>query len=200
MLRIPGDHITVVTAAAAEPITRTEAKLWAKIEITEDDDLVDALIETVRASFEAETSHVLVQKTVKVTVRSFADAMDLPLHPVQSISHIKYYDTSSPSALTTLDSGVYSLVNGCIFRNSGEAWPSVYPREDAIEIQFVVGYATDDSVSPADNAGNVPPAAKTAMKAWLADLYVNRETQIIGTISTPNETIKRLLQPLRVYR
>ena len=74
----------------------------------------------------------------------------------------------------------------------GESWPSetLYPT-NAIEIIYSCGYGA--------YAGNVPEPIKQAIMLKLSDLFEQRESIVIGTISSQLKVIEALLWPYRVW-
>lgn len=197
MLNVLSDQVTETVAPTAEPVTTAEAKLHLRVDITDDDTLIAEMVTAAREFVESYTARSFVQRTYRADLVNFADHIVLPGRPIASITNIKYYNTDSPSVLTTLDSNVYALVNNCINRNQGESWESVYPRADAVQILYVAGYAPTSS--PEVAAESVPSSIKSAIKLIVGDLYENREGKIVGTIQSDNPTVLMLLRPYRVY-
>jgi uncharacterized phiE125 gp8 family phage protein len=196
-MKVLSDQITQTVAPASEPVTTAEAKSHLRVDITDDDTLIASYVQAARLFCESYTGRSFVRRTYRADVPDFADQIVLPGRPIISITSIKYYNTDSPSVLTTLDSGVYALVHNCINRNYGETWESVYPRADAVEITYIAGYAPTSS--PEVEAESVPEPIKTAIKMIVGDLYENREGKIVGTIQSDNPTVLMLLNPYRVY-
>ena len=56
----------------------------------------------------------------------------------------------------------------------GQSWPSLYPRDDAVQIEYVAGYGA---------AASVPQVFKQAILLLVGHWYANRESSIVGTIS-----------------
>lgn len=197
-MKVSTDQITVTVAPLVEPVTLAEAKLHLRGPDSLDDELVSALIVAAREFVEFYTARSFVQRTSRADLFWFADVFILPGRPIASVTNIKYYNTASPNVLTTLDSGVYSLVNDIIRRNEGETFESTANRADAVQITFVSGYAPN-SASPIDHAANVPQAVKQAMLLIIGDLYENREGKIVGFTQSANPAVLMLLNPYRVF-
>lgn len=192
------DQVTETGTVAAEPVTTSYAKNHLRVDSSSDDTLIGNLITAAREYAENYCQRSFVQHTYRADLAYFADFMELPGGPVQSISGIKYYNTASPQVLTTLDSTVYGLQHNVVFRNSGESWESHAVRPDAVQITYVTGYA--DTASPADTVANVPESVKAAILLVAADLYEYREGKIVGTIQSDNPTVHALLHKYRIYR
>ena len=147
----------LVTAPVSEPITLAEAK--KQLELSPTDTAHDAqlslLIQAAREQWEADTDSACLTQTWKVTAEEFYDdEIYLPKRPVQSITHIKYYD--SGDVLQTLSTSVYDLDQSCraVRLKNLQVWPAVSDRWDAITITYVAGYA---------QSYLVPAIAKQAM-------------------------------------
>ena len=186
-------------SAGSEPITTAYAKSHMRVDIADDDTLIANLVTAARQQAERYCNRSFVKHTWRADLPGFWDAMTLPYGPVQSITHIKYYDTASPSVLTTLGTSVYALNFDTVRRNHNASWESVYPRVDAVQITYASGYS--DNSSPIGIGENVPEAVKAAILLIAADLYEVREAQIVGnTAVIENRAVKALLNPYRVYQ
>jgi uncharacterized phiE125 gp8 family phage protein len=195
--------LSVVTPPVEEPVTLAEAKLWAKIDLPDDDPLVTGLIAAGRDYAERFCNRALVTQTLLLTLDSFGPdpleterffafapplsmVLRLPRAPVQSVTSVQYIDTAGN--LQTMPSSQYLLdvvtEPARICPAWGQVWPVTQPyRPAAVQIKFVAGYGA---------ATTVPDGIKRAIKTWLADAYYNRETP--RTL----ETVDALLWPYRV--
>lgn len=199
MLIVTPEYVTQTVAPTAEPVTRTEAKLYARIDISTDDTLVDALIKAAREEVEAYTGRAYVQRTYRADIPYFSDEIQLPHKPIIAISSVKYYSNASPSVLTTLAATNYELTRDTVIRAYGATWPAVDTRAAPVQITYTAGYPTTSS--PQSAASDVPVAVKQAMHLIIGDLYENREGQVLypGALQN-NPTVMRLLNYYRVYR
>jgi len=196
---VTAEYVTEVTAPEVEIVTRTEAKNHLRVDITDDDNLIDGLIVAARQRCELYTNRAYVARTLRADIDYFDGEICLPYVPVASITHIKYYSATSPSVLTTLASSVYALSRNRVILNYGQTWPAVNPMEGAIQITYVAGYVSTSS--PYDAAANVPQAVKQGCLLYVGDMYENREAQVLypGAIQV-NKTAEDLLDFYRVYR
>ena len=86
------------------------------------------------------------------TVYSFANAIEIPRPPLQSVTSIKVLDYSNTES--TIDSGVY-FVNtrsepGSVVPRQLETWPTEVLPEAGVTIRFVAGYGDAATDVPAD--------------------------------------------------
>ena len=189
---------TQTIAPVAEPVTLAEAKLHMRVEISDDDTLISRMIVAARQHCETYTGRAFVPRTNRADLAGFYAAINLG-DPVSSAT-IQYYDTASPSVLTTLSASAYQLHQGVIQRRFGESYPAVAARPDAVQITYVAGYQPTSSPIT-DWAESVPSALKVAMLLMIADMYENREAQFVfsGQAVSANRTVKLLLDPYRLY-
>lgn len=169
----------VVTPPAIEPITLAEAKNHCKVDVdlTEDDDLITALISAARILCEAELSQTLITTTVDAFLdewprdrRGYHLIQDIRVFkpPLQSVTSITYYDTAG--TLQTLDASAYLVSTG--FPGRISLAPLQFApliqcgRADAIKIRMVVGYG--------DDATDIPQNIKAAILLTVGCLYENR--------------------------
>lgn len=197
-MNITAEYVTQTVAPTVEPVSRTEAKLHLRVDISTDDTLIDSLIQAAREYVEIYTGRAFVQRTYRADVEYFWDEMRLPHPPIASISHIKYYTAASPAVLTTLAASNYVLTRDYVLRAATGVWPAVNPQPNAVQITYVAGYA--NTASPEDAASGVPAAIKSAILLTIGDLYENREGQVLypGQLHV-NQATRRLLDSYRVY-
>jgi uncharacterized phiE125 gp8 family phage protein len=168
---------TVVTGPTAEPITLAEAKrqlFLAESDTSQDAELVSR-IQAAREQWEHDTDSVLLTQTLSVTAERFAGReIYLPGRPIQSVTHVKYYDDSN--VLQTLPTSYYSLnpTEREIELTWNETWPTTYLRWDAVVVTYVAGLTS---------LAAIPAIAKQAMLLLIAYYhYANR-----GDNDRPND-------------
>jgi len=183
--------LTEATAPASEPVTKAEAKLFARIDITDDDDLVDALIEAARREVESFTRRSLINTTWDMTLDCFPATILLPRSPLSSVTSISYVDTSGTTQ--TLTSTLYRVdtasLPGRITNAYGQTWPATQAVTNAVTVKFVAGYGA--------TAASVPEPMKLAIKIMINDWYEHRESQSEIKLYM-NKAIERLLWSYRV--
>lgn len=198
-MKVSTEYITETSVSSTEPLTVAEAKLHLRVDISTDDTYIGDLITSARMWCEEYCQRSFVQHTYRADLPYFADVMELPLGPVQSISSIKYYDTASPNALQTLSTNVYALNHDTVTRNDGQSWESVAYRNDAVQITFVTGW--QDTSSPQGTGAAVPRPVVQAMRLLIGDAYENREWQVLypGQLHE-SRAMFNLLNAYRAYR
>lgn len=166
---MPIIYSKVTDPPAAEPLILADAKNHLRVDHSEDDTLIDALITTAREMVEKTTNRSLIDqtRTAKMDYFPISDTITLPHGPVSAINSVKYYDEDE--VLQTLDSADYwtdldSDIARIVIRDS---WPETEDMPNAVEIEYVCGYGA--------SGDDVPKPIIAAMKLILGHLYENRE-------------------------
>lgn len=191
---------TLVTGPSVEPITLIEAKSHLRVTSSDDDTMLNSLIQAARENAEEFTSRALAQQTWKMYLQDWpsGDYFEIPYPPLQSITHIKYTDSDDDQ--TTWSTDEYEVDTdsepGRIILAYGESWPSttLHPK-NPIEVQFVAGY-DDDGGSPADYRANIPEAIKNAIKL---DVELRYDRPPEGYSKRLEEVRDMLLLPYRIF-
>ena len=186
-------RLSLVTAPTVEPVTLQELKAHLRLDdSTAEDSLLSGLITVAREMAEDYTRRALITQTWKMFMDSFpggrsgqwwdgvregalselvgvGGVIEIPLGPLQSVTHIKTYDDSDVA--TTFSStnyrvSAYSSERGRISLRDGQTWPTFERNIDGIEIQFVAGYGA--------TGASVPGGIKEAIKAEAAYRYEHR--------------------------
>lgn len=189
--------LILVTPPAAEPLDRTELKnSHVRVTGTDDDTYIDGLIAAARIVTETQTGRSLITQTWQANFEGFPSwrVLTLEKSPIQSITHIKYYDADD--VLQTLDSSLYTLdatVNPArIVLNYEGSWPLTYSRADAVQITYDAGYGDDRTDIPADLIH--------AMRFLVAHWYAQREPVRFGNVQVEVPmTYEYLVGPYRIY-
>ena len=169
----------LVTAPTAEPISLTEAKAQMRIEHSDDDTLINRMIDVAIAYVDVRGAlgKAMITQTWGEWLAPNPSVVYLSLGPVQSVSAIKYYDANNSLQTDTLSN--YNVLGTAgrtlVSPKSGFNWPTAFQRDDAIKIEYVIGYG--------DAASDVPQTIRHALLMLVAHYYENRENELIGTIS-----------------
>lgn len=186
-----------IAGPASEPVTLTEAKAHLRVDHSDDDTLIGALIAAAREYVEQFLGRVLVDQTWELVFDEFPDnEIQIPKPPLIEVVSVKYDDTAGDEQ--TIDPGDYSVDNvsepGWVLPQSSGSWPSTFDGINAVRIRFRAGYV--DSSSP---SGEVPGDIKAGLLLLLGSLYEHRETQVIGqTAVLLPWSAEQLLRPKRV--
>ena len=173
-------------APASEPISLSEAKAHLRVDLTDDDALITALIVAARQYAESETGRSLITQSWRLVLDGFpgscgpagtagpipsllpGNAILLDQAPVQSITSIQYLDTGGAWQTLPETEWVAELQSAParITPAFGKTWPAALPQIGSVKVEFVAGYG---------EAAAVPQGIKIWMLLRLGALYENRE-------------------------
>jgi uncharacterized phiE125 gp8 family phage protein len=188
--------LKLITAPTAEPISLEEAKAHLRVEISDDDILITAMIVAAREAAEAATRRALMPQTWELALPAFPGCADefkirLPKAPLASVASLKYVDADG--ALLPMDSGDYMLDEHSqpaeIVPAFGTSWPSTRGQPNAVLVRYDAGYA---------DAASVPGQIKAWMLLRIGMLYENRES-VTGMTLTELPFVDRMLDAYKVW-
>lgn len=184
----------VTTAPTTEPITLAEAKLHLRVDGTDEDALITALIQAAREYCENYCNRAILTQTVTLKMQSFPSStegiggIDLRFGKVQSITEIKYFDTDNVEQ--TINAADYSLLNMFESYIVAPVYNTCFPttRGDFanITVTYLAGWAT---------VAEVPQVIKLAMLLFIGSSYENREDAKQMAVNAS----QRLLNPLKLW-
>lgn len=168
----PQFSLVRVTAPSASPISLAEAKAQMRVEGTDDDTIIQRLIDAAVAFVDVQGAlgFAMITQTWGQWLSPNPGTVQLSLGPVQSVSAVKYYDVDGVLQTATLsDFNVFGTPNRItVSPKSGKAWPVTQTRDDAIKIEYVIGYGA--------TSASVPQTVRHALMMLVAHWYENRET------------------------
>lgn len=187
--------IVQTIAPAGEPVTLAEAKAWLRVDNTDEDVLIHALIEAARGYVETFTRRALLTQTWALKLDAFpADArwhdgkyrqskggfivgreIVLPKPPLQSVASITYVDTAGVTqTFATSNYHVDTAAQpGRVIIDDDADWPDTDVRPNAVTVTYVAGYGTPSSV---------PQGLRVALRYLLSHWFENRRHINIGNI------------------
>lgn len=142
--------LTLLTAPAVEPLSLAEAKAHCRVDSTDDDTLLTALIVTARRMAEQVTGRVLVTQSWRYSLDAFpCAALWLPYPPLVSVQSVKYLDGDGTlqTLVTDTDYTVHtSALLGLVVPAYGKTWPVPRIVPEAVRIEFTAGYGAAAAV------------------------------------------------------
>lgn len=192
-------RLTLTTPAAVEPVEVAELRQHVRQDLGDDDDYLFAVVTAARQLVEQYLQRQLVTASWTLVLDSFpADGiLELPRPPLQSVTSVRYYDTSR--VLQTFAASNYythtfagpDAPPGRLELADGAAWPTVFGGGGAVQVLYSAGYGA--------SGVSVPGQIRQAVMLLAAELYERREQSIVGSSVTPVILpAERLLWPLRV--
>lgn len=189
--------LVLVTGPATEPVSKDEAKAHLRVDGTEDDAYITALIVTARMHVEAILRRALITQTWKLVLDSWpSDVVKFAKPPLASVVSVTYLDENGDSQTFASSNYVVDTASepGRLTLAKDASWPSdeLYPL-GAVNIQYSAGYGADT---------DVPQAYKQAMLLIIGHFYENREAVVAAQGANIQELpmgALALLSPTRVW-
>lgn len=189
--------LVLVTGPTLEPVSKVEAKLHLRVDVSDDDALIEALIKAARELIEQRTRRALITQTWDLWLDKWPDdgIIKLPLPTLQSVTGVYYVsDTGGTATYGTANYLVDTKSEpGRVVLKGTASWPSTTLQEvNGVNVRYVAGYG---------NAGTaVPQPLRQALLMAVGHWYENREAIVISG-AVPKEmpfAVEALTWPYRV--
>lgn len=179
----------VTVDPTSEPVEVAEARDFCRIDVSDDDALLAALISAARQGVERTLNRALVTQTLAATWDGWprGNVFVLPRGaPLGSVSSVAYVDGDGDSQ--TLSSDVYVVDTyaqpGRVALAWNQTWPTAREQANAITVTYVAGYGDGE---------DVPAAIRMGILSMVADVYEHREAFVEGQALQVNRTTRFLL-------
>ena len=190
-----------VTEPAVEPVTLAEAKAHLRVDVSDDDALISAIVKAAREFCEEYLDRTLVNTQWRMRADqlppSGTEDVALPRPPIAQAG------TTTTVVLTyTLETGstaTYGTASYRVDRHAtpgavktlyGQTWPPHLIDDNSVSVTWWGGYGADGS--------SVPAAIRSAILMLTTSLYEHRSAVLAGTISKEIEFgVKALLDSHR---
>lgn len=174
--------LSCVTPPSGEPVTLAEAKLYLRVDSSDEDALIGDLIPAARVAAENWMKRSLMTQSWKLTFDyGIPDCVGLAMGPVNAITSV---------ALVSRDTTTQTLDNGSYWLNAArtELMLDSMVMAFRVEIVYATGYG---------DAAAVPRPIKQGMLAHIAAMYERRGED--GIMALP-EQAAALYMPFREVR
>lgn len=167
--------LSVATAPAVEPVSLADAKAHLRVDISDDDSYISALITAARQYAEEYLDRALIAQQLTMRMDSFPYEFELPRPPMASSgtltsTSITYTLEAATPTTTTLSTATYRVdrneTPGRIRTIYGGTWPSHLADPNAVSVTWWAGYGSGGS--------DVPAAIRHAMLMIIGHLYERR--------------------------
>lgn len=178
--------LTQTAEPAKLPISIDDAMEHCRVIDNTEAGLLREYIEAATHMCEQWTGRKFITQTWVERFDAFpAGTICLALYPIQSISAVRYTDPDGASQ--TVSASDYTHRAGRLPNqltlNTGKHWPT----GTDVEVEYIVG------------AAEAPAAARQAIRLLVGHWYENRESVLVGTISSElPHAVTSLLQSVRV--
>lgn len=171
--------LVLVTPPAVEPVSLPEAKAHLRVDTTDDDNLITALITAAREYCEGFQNRAYITQTWQLWLDAWPEGIEIriPHPPLQAVNSVKYY--GADNAEYVLPPSDYIVDTACepgrIVLAYDKCWPSATLRPaNAVCVEFVAGYG---------GADKVPQRVKQAMLLLISHWYDTREIAAVGHVT-----------------
>lgn len=177
-------NITVLARGSAEPVLLAEAKLHLRVDVTDDDTIISAMIGAARDLVERYTGRTLIYTCYRLTLDAWPYDIELPRSPaveaaadlVTGIAYatprIRYWDAAGSQQTLTYAGDNFEVLASSnppllVLPAYGQ-WPLTYAgQRGAIEIDWIAGYGAASTA--------VPQLLRLAILMLIAHWYEHRE-------------------------
>lgn len=165
---------SLVTPGATEIVTLADAKTHLRVDGTDEDALIQALIDTATEQARQFTGRTILYGNWKTEFDFFAGKIKLDVMPIKLASVVvKYKDSNNQEQALPSDNffirdpgpDAFATIE---FKGS---LPTVYDAPNSIWLEYNAGYE------------EIPPPIKTAVLIQVGTLYENRQSEIVGTVT-----------------
>lgn len=165
----------VTVRPTAEVISLDDAKAHLNVEHEDDDDLIRDMLAAALGHVESVTGQRLAAQSLTCSCDSWSDMAALPLAPISEVAALRYFDVNGIERTVETEiyeARLYGLMAEIVIVGR-HVWPAVQAGR-LITLDAKVGY----------EPGDAPFEIVAAAKLILGDLYANRESGQVGSVSS----------------
>lgn len=180
----------LLTAPMAEPLTLDDARAFLRVEHTDDDTLITALITGARMHLESDTRRAFITQTWRMTLDAWpvSGRIDVQPAPLLTVLAARVLDVDGNAQALDLQSFVPILSGTAL---AFVPWAVSAPGRIAGGIEF------DVRVGYGDTAVLMPEPIKQAMRLLIAHWYEHRGVTEHSRMASPS-SVTKLIAPYRL--
>lgn len=184
-------------APATTPVSLVEAKAHLRVDASDEDTLITALIEAATAHVERVFGLALITQGWTIVRDAWPESwlLELPLSPIQTVTTVTSFDTAGTGSVfdaTHYFADTASRPPRLVLHGSAP-WPKPGRCANGIEIAVTAGFG--------DLGSDVPQPVRQALLLLIAHWYERREPVVLGAgpLEVPG-MVASLLTPYRPVR
>jgi uncharacterized phiE125 gp8 family phage protein len=168
-------------------------KAHLRVDHDDDDALIGAYVDAAVSAIDGPRgwlNRAVWPQTLRFTADTLCRPFRLPHGPVIAVDEIEYV-ASDGTATAWADDDWMVTADDRIVLKHGAVWPSLRGDADGVSVTYQAGFA------------DVPKAIQSALLLMVGDLWMNRETAVVGTVSAEikmSATVSELLAPYRIIQ
>lgn len=171
-----GYELTLGAGPVFEAVTTAEAKNHLRVDISDDDILIDDFVSMAREKFEEENGRTMCTTTWKMVLDAWPRKpyIMLPRPPLASVTSVSYIDSDGNTTVWNSANYIVETLRtpGRIHLAENATWPSATLRAASpITITYVAGWS---------DVADIPKRYKGAILLLAGQYYENRENIVIG--------------------
>jgi uncharacterized phiE125 gp8 family phage protein len=151
-----------------DPVSLAEAKAWLRVDHSEEDLIISALISSSTRMAEDFMGRAIMRQRLKLSLDCFPEVIELPMAPVSSVTNVKYLDAAGE--LQTLDASLYVVDTEAtpprIIPAYSQTWPSTRDTINAVRIEYVAGYG--------ETQADIPETIRMGILIAIVHIFDNR--------------------------
>ena len=183
---------TLLSGPAVEPVSLADAKAHLRLDTTDEDLVVGAMIGASRVAVETDIRQVLIAQQWRVSNTAWPTdrRIDLPVLPLISVDAVRALDAEdNPTAVPATDFSVEPEA-GIVTINAGAAALAPTLSAGGYEIDFTAGFGVAST--------DVPHALRQAILMLVTHWFEHRSAITIGEalVATP-QGVHALIAPYR---
>ena len=184
----------LLTPPDVEPISLIQAKNWLRIDHSDEDELVAALIASARLIVESASGSMMITQSWRIVMDAWPTGdINVPLAPVSAILALRTLETTGASVLVAPSSYVADISGGQGRIRFLKAPPTPQKSIGGVEIDVELGFSSSPQ--------GVPETLKTAMRLLIARWYEQRgDVESDGAFERMPPAVAALIAPFRRMR
>ena len=183
----------LLSGPSLEPLSLQDARAFLKVETSDDDDVIAALIAGARIHVEAQTRRALVTQSWRLIRDVWPADGRVPILPVplRSVTAARVYRLDG--SMQSIDAGTYIAETAAA---PAVLWFKAPPPAPG---RVVAGIEIDITAGYGDTAADVPADLRQAIRLLVAHWYENRGMIAAGqTVGLLPASVNAMLAPYRV--